>query len=36
MLLLSSEEIGQRGVDTRTLDYDRFGSKIWQDAAGQC
>lgn len=35
VLLLGSEQVGQRGVDQRTLNYDRFGSKIWQDTEGR-
>ena len=31
MLVLGSERYGQWGVDANTLDYERFGSKIWQD-----
>ena len=28
-------EVGQRGVDAQTLDYERFGQHIWHDESGK-
>jgi hypothetical protein len=34
-MLVLNAEVGQRGVDAETLDYERFGQHIWRDDSGK-
>jgi hypothetical protein len=34
-MLVLNAEVGQRGVDAQTLDYERFGQHIWKDDSGK-
>jgi hypothetical protein len=34
-MLVLNAEVGQRGVDAATLDYERFGQHIWRDDSGE-
>ena len=34
-MLVLNAEVGQRGVDAQTLDYERFGQHIWHDESGK-
>jgi hypothetical protein len=34
-MLVLNAEVGQRGVDAQTLDYERFGQHIWRDDSGK-